>query len=117
MLYTAGGTGLTPGLGTMILHCTGLWQKNKQTKKAGYRAVGKYTNCSGGDKEDGKERKGEAGRTGEGVMESGSPDQQVPQDLPCNRWDFPCVWRYLPCFVQAEKLWLLGSVATRHVGS
>ena len=63
---TAGGTGLIPGFGTKILHGTGLWQKqtNKQTKKAGYRAVGKYTNFSGGDKEDGKGRKGEAGRTG-----------------------------------------------------
>ena len=39
-------------------------QTNKQTKKAGYRAVGKHTNFSGGDKEDGKGRKGEAGRTG-----------------------------------------------------
>ena len=52
---TAGGTGLIPGLGTKILHATGLCQKMKKSR---YRAVGKYTNCSGGDKEDGKEKEG-----------------------------------------------------------
>lgn len=51
----AGGTGLIPGLGTKILHATGLWQKMKQS---GYRAMGQYTSCSGGDKEDGKEKEG-----------------------------------------------------------
>ena len=63
---TAGGTGLIPGLGTKILHATGLWQKMKRSR---YRAVGKYTNCSDGDKEDGKEKEGterqeERGRVG-----------------------------------------------------
>ena len=63
---TAGGTGLIPGLGTKILHATGLSQKMKRSR---YRAVGKYTNCSDGDKEDGKEKEGkerqeERGRVG-----------------------------------------------------
>ena len=62
----AGGTGLIPGLGTKILHATRLWQKMKQSE---YRAMGKYTSCSGGDKEDGKQKEGkerqeERGRVG-----------------------------------------------------
>lgn len=50
------------------------WQRQKQVR---YRAVGKYVNCSGGNKEDGKHRTGKERRWGTRDKEGGRQSRHI----------------------------------------